>query len=79
MDLCGGLDVGVLDVQISPASSEKTVPYVAPGPSLDMRGELGGDIAVILRGVAGVNVVHQLDNTPILSGRGELAFSWSIQ
>jgi hypothetical protein len=78
MDMCGGADVGALDVKWQLPQPETTVPYVAPGPSLDIGGELG-DLAVILRAVAGVNVVHQIPDTPVFSGRGELDFSWALQ
>jgi hypothetical protein len=75
MDMCGGIDVGFLEEQ---SGAGQSAPYVAPGPSVDLRGELGGDLAVILRGVAGVNVVHILADTPIFSGRGEIALAWSL-
>jgi hypothetical protein len=74
LDMCGGVDVGVLEV------SGSQVAYVAPGPSLDLGGELGGDLSVILRGLAGINGVHDSRiDTPIFSGRGELALSWRLQ
>jgi hypothetical protein len=74
LDMCGGVDVGMLEV------TAHTMPYVAVGPSLDLRGELDGDLAVILRGVVGINAIHQdsLD-TPLLAGRVELALSWRLQ
>jgi hypothetical protein len=75
MDMCGGVDVGFLQEQ---SAAGQSAPYVAPGPSIDLLGELGGDLAVILRGVAGVNVVDKLADTPIFSGRGEIALAWSL-
>ncbi|MBV9947855.1 MAG: hypothetical protein JOZ69_13460, partial [Myxococcales bacterium] len=36
LDLCAGADLGVV-------RTSRTVPYLAFGPSLDLRGELGGD------------------------------------
>jgi hypothetical protein len=74
LDLCGGVDAGMVDVH------GKALPYLAMGPSMDLRGELGGDLAVTLRGLFGVNAVHEdsLD-TPLWAGRGELALSWRLQ
>lgn len=73
LDLCGGFDFGMLD-------TGRLLPYLAFGPSMDLRGELGGDLAVILRGLFGVNAVHEdsLD-TPLWAGRGELAMSWRLR
>jgi hypothetical protein len=74
LDICGGTDVGMLD------SEGRIVPYVAFGPSLDLRGELGGDLAVVLRGLVNVNAAHDdaLD-TPLWGGRAELAMSWRLR
>lgn len=74
LDLCGGVDAGMVD------TAGKALPYLAFGPSLDLRGELGGDLAVTLRGLFGMNAVHEdsLD-TPLWAGRGELALSWRLQ
>jgi hypothetical protein len=69
LDMCGGVDAGELDV-----SHSGTGPYVAIGPSLDLRGELGGDFAVILRGLGEVNLWPSG-----WSGRGELALSLRLQ
>ena len=73
LDFCGGADLGVL-------VADHVFPYMALGPSMDLRGELGGDLAVILRGLFGFNVFHEdsLD-TPLLAGRGELALSWRLR
>jgi hypothetical protein len=73
LDFCGGADLGVL-------VADHVFPYMAVGPSMDLRGELGGDLAVILRGLFGFNVFHEdsLD-TPLLAGRGELALSWRLR
>lgn len=73
LDICGGTDAGVL-------VAGRALPYVSVGPSMDLRGELGGDLAVILRGLIGVNAIHEdrLD-TPLWAGRGELAMSWRLR
>jgi hypothetical protein len=75
LDMCAGADVGVI-------RSTKSAPYVAVGPSLDLRGELGGDLAVSLRGLFDMNIVQvqgdSLD-TPLWAGRVELALSWRLR
>jgi hypothetical protein len=74
LDMCGGVDAGALEV------SSLLLAYVAPGPSIDLSGELGNDFSLVLRGLAGVNVIHdsRLD-TPIFSGRGEFGLAWRLQ
>lgn len=80
LDLCGGTDAGAL-------SAGHTSPYVGIGPSVDLRGELGGDLAVALRGLFDVNVVqvHETSahsdpiDTSLVAGRVELAMSWRLQ
>jgi hypothetical protein len=71
-DLCGGVDAGVVDV------SSQMLSYVALGPSIDLRGELGGGLAITLRGVIGAHVVRDV-SMDLFAGRGELAMSWSLQ
>jgi hypothetical protein len=74
LDICAGGDVGMLD------ADGRVRAYAAFGPSMDLRGELGGDLAVILRGLVDVNTVHsQHLATPLWAGRGELAMSWRIR
>jgi hypothetical protein len=82
LDLCGGADAGAL-------VAGQTYPYIAFGPSLDLRGELGGDLAVALRGLFDVNAVqphgevnhetHETIDTPLWAGRVELALSWRLR
>jgi hypothetical protein len=71
LDLCAGGDLGV-----TVASGSGTFPYAALGPSLDIRGELGKNMAVTLRGVFGINLVSSAD---LWSGRIELALSWGLR
>jgi hypothetical protein len=73
LDLCGGTDLGVL-------VADRVLPYMAIGPSIDLRGELGGDLAIILRGLFGFNLFHEDElDTPFLAGRGEVALSWRLR
>ncbi len=78
LDMCGGTDVGILDVE----SSNISLPYVSLGPSLDLRGELGSVISASIRGGVGVNVTSGTTDgiyQPLWSGRLELAFSWKVK
>jgi hypothetical protein len=82
LDMCGGADVA-----LTLLDSGQSLPFVALGPSIDLRGELGSNLAVAIRGVAGLNVLRQYftddsgghDRVPSWSGRIELAFSWSLR
>jgi hypothetical protein len=82
LDMCGGADIGLTFLD---AGQDLTL--VAPGPSMDLRGELGGSLAVALRLVGGVNLIRQQftessglrDQVPLWSGRIELAFSWDLR
>jgi hypothetical protein len=71
LDLCAGGDLGVT---VDDAAG--SFPFVALGPSLDIRGELGKSLAVTLRGVFGVNLLSSAD---LWSGRIELAMSWGLR
>ena len=80
-DMCGGGDVGVTLLD-----GGQSLPFVALGPSLDLRGELGSSLAVALRGVFGINLLRQTfvenfapEQVPVWSGRIELALSWSLR
>jgi hypothetical protein len=84
LDLCGGADLGTTTIDAGPGTR---LPYLNVGPSLDMRGELGGSLAAVLRVVAGVNVLRDSfvdlsgarETPPIASGRLELAISWDVR
>jgi hypothetical protein len=80
-DMCGGADVGVTLLD-----GGQSFPFAALGPSLDLRGELGSNLAVALRGVLGLNLFRQNfvendtpESVPAWSGRIELALSWSLR
>ncbi len=74
LDICGGADAGMLE------GDGRAHPLVAFGPSMDLRGELGGDLAVVLRGLVDANAwrSNQL-TTPLWAGRGEVAMSWRLR
>jgi hypothetical protein len=84
LDMCGGADAGMTHVE---AQSGTNLPFLAVGPSLDLRGELGGRLSAVLRLVAGVELIRSsfvdLSTTsvqaPLASGRLELAFSWDVR
>jgi len=93
LDTCGGADVGVTHYDALPSGvagapvNPVTMPFASVGPSLELVGELGGTFAVALRGVAGLNVVRggfydgtgALVETPLWSGRIELALAWRVR
>jgi hypothetical protein len=83
LDMCGGGDMG-----LTLLDKGQQLPFVAFGPSLDLRGEVGNGFAVALRGVFGVNLLRQTfreiddpvaQEVPSWSGRIELAISWSLR
>jgi hypothetical protein len=97
LDLCGGSDIGFLHFDQSEATatsgtvasqSARTIPFFAIGPSLGLRGELGGDLAVEVRGVAGLNIIRETfeDPTfglradpPLFGARAEVALAWRVR
>jgi hypothetical protein len=84
LDMCGGADGGMTHID---ASGGSDLPFLAFGPSLDLRGELGGRFSAVLRLVAGIEVIRSsfidlsgtAEQQPLGSGRLELAFSWDAQ
>jgi hypothetical protein len=89
LDLCGGLEAGLSYVASGTQSGEpaagQTLPYVAIGPSVDLRAELG-TAAVTLRGVVGYDLTGEgftdvtgtrMDAQPVPL-RLELGFSWDL-
>jgi hypothetical protein len=68
-------------------STGRTIPVFDVGPSFALRGELGGDLSVIVRGMLGLNVVREsfIDQTGTnaqpgwLVGRGEIALTWRLR
>jgi len=93
LDTCAGADLGFTYFGGAPTGSVgtpvnvMTVPFASVGPSFELRGELGGTFSVALRGLAGVNLTREtfpdgtgtLVETPLWSGRIELALSWRLR
>lgn len=98
LDMCGGAELGFLLVDAPssvPAAAQappqngtgRTVPLFAVGPSLGLRGELGGDLSAMVRGVAEVNVIREsfTDSTGttvdprLFVGRAEVGLSWRLR
>jgi hypothetical protein len=92
LDTCAGADLGFTHFSAAPPADGSpsrgvTMPYVAVGPSLELRGELGGSFATALRGMVGANLIRDgftdasgtRIETPPLSGRIELALSWRLR
>lgn len=101
LDTCAGADVGFLhfdqssanavsstDPSPSPGTAARTIPFLAFGPSLGLRGELGSELAVELRGVLGLNVIRESFqdpalgsrvDPPLIGGRVELGLSWRVR
>ncbi len=65
--LCAGAEAGVT------YNASSTRPFIAVGPSLEMGGDLAGALGIVLRGIAGANIVPDG-----LSGRIEVALSWRL-
>jgi hypothetical protein len=77
LDVCGGAEGGVL------AGSGWLLPFAAVGPSMGLRGELGGDLSAMVRAVAEVNLLRDT-STPgvdpsLFVGRAEVGLSWRIR
>ena len=99
LDLCGGTDIGFLHFDQSSSYSSsfadtaqpaeaRTIPFLALGPSIGLRGELAGDLAVEIRGVGGLNVIREsfFDpafgarvDPPLFNARVELALAWRVR
>jgi len=83
VDLCAGPAVGFQHENAQGGVSDTTVPFVSIGPSMDFRGELASALAVLIRGVVEVNVLHGIagpDQSPgYLEARVEVGLSWRFR
>ena len=84
LDVCGGTDIGATSIQ---STNSTTLPYWDVGPSINLRGELGGRLSAVLRAAAGANILRgafkdqngDTEQVPIGNVRLELAFSWDVR
>jgi hypothetical protein len=97
VDVCGGGEIGfqLFDTPASvagstnPPASLRALPFLALGPSISLRGELGSGLAIAVRGVFDFNVLHDEEdglvqgqpavNQSLFVGRGELGLSWELR
>ena len=82
VDICAGPEAGVVNLQGAP--SPTTLPYLAAGPSMDLRGELASDLSVLVRGVAELNILPATAdggtvNPSLFVGRVEVGVSWRLR
>ncbi len=85
LDVCAGTDGGMAHIDSNSVGTD--LPYFTVGPSIDLRGELGGRLSAVLRGVTGIDVLRAsyVDNSgateqpPLVTARLELGFSWDVQ
>jgi hypothetical protein len=83
LDLCLGTDVGMTHIDSTIGTD---LPYWAVGPSVQLRGELGGRLSAMLRTAVGIDILQgsYLDDNgasqqqPLANARLELAFSWDV-
>ncbi len=87
LDVCAGVEGGNLHVDAVTSSNfhvSDELLFMAAGPSATLRGELGGGLAIMIRGVMDYNVVRPTiggtDFDPsVLVGRAEVGLSWQLR
>ncbi len=71
-DLCAGVEAGI----VTPSKGTNTAARVATGPSVNMRGELGGGVALEIRALVGANVLQfAAERTPLVFASAEIGVS----
>ena len=71
-DLCAGVEGGI----VTPSKGANTAARVATGPSVNMRGELGGGVALEIRALVGANVLQfAAERTPLVFASAEIGVS----
>jgi hypothetical protein len=71
-DLCAGVEAGI----VTPSKGTNTIARVGTGPSVNMRGELGGGLALELRALLGANLLQfAAERTPLVFASAELGVS----
>jgi len=78
LEVCGGAELGFMhfDEPSLPegrmaSATNSTLPFLALGPGVGLRGEIGGGLALVLRGVVDVNVVREDFTETIPLGKSE--------
>jgi hypothetical protein len=75
LDLCAGLEGGVITADTTAARGSGTSGRLGTGPSANLRGELGAGVALEVRGVAGANLLAFAPDTPLVFAAVELGAS----
>ena len=71
-DLCVGVEGGV----VTPSKDASTVARLGAGPSVNMRGELGGGVALEIRALLGSNLLqYAAEQTPLVFASAEIGMS----
>jgi len=71
-DLCVGVEAGI----VTPSKGTSTTARVGTGPSVNMRGELGGGVALEIRGLLGANLLQfDAEQTPLVFASAEIGVS----
>ena len=71
-DLCVGVEAGI----VTPSKGTSTNARVGTGPSVNMRGELGGGVALEIRGLLGANLLQfAAEQTPLVFASAEIGVS----
>ncbi|HEX4445229.1 MAG TPA: hypothetical protein VH044_00775 [Polyangiaceae bacterium] len=85
LDLCGGFDAGAT-FMASTSDAAQTAPYIDFGPSVDLRAEVGRQVALTLRVAGGLNIARDsfIDASgaqvapPLATLQIELDLSWAL-
>lgn len=71
-DLCAGVEGGI----VTPSKGTSTAARLGTGPSVNMRGEMGGGVALEIRGLVGANVLQfAAERTPLVFASAEIGVS----
>ncbi|HSO40713.1 MAG TPA: hypothetical protein VLT33_49645 [Labilithrix sp.] len=71
-DLCAGVEGGI----VTPSKGASTSGRVGVGPSVNMRGELGGGVALEIRALLGSNLIqYAAEQTPLVFASAEIGMS----
>jgi hypothetical protein len=77
LDLCAGVEGGIISTDTHSARQPNPA-RLGTGPSANLRGELGGGLALEVRGLAGVNVIQYAPQTPLVFASSELGLSMRL-